>query len=62
MINSYQSSASILLSFLFPQKKRNKRKLVAVFFSIHSTFEIVTISVILRLLHGADISIRSMHC
>ena len=46
-------------TFLFPLKKSNKRKLVAVFLSIHSTLEIVTNSVIsVELPLGTHISIR----
>jgi hypothetical protein len=49
----------IAFTFLFPLKKSNKRKLVAVFFSIHFTFEIVTNSVIsVELPLGTHISIR----
>ena len=47
------------LFFLFPQKKRNKRKLVAVFLYFRSTSEITTISVITGVLpRGARISVR----
>jgi hypothetical protein len=46
-------------TFLFPLKKSSKRKLVAVFSSIHSTFEIVTNTVISdELPFGTHISMR----
>jgi hypothetical protein len=47
-----------LLSFLFPLKKRNKRKLGAIHSSIRSTFEFATISAIQWLPHGTGNSIR----